>query len=135
MASWFTLLRALPVNDLQAGHFGDPGAFVNALGIHVCEQEEQPMLIRQGKMTRNRNQRHSAVWGTKAVALVLGCMLGLGSTAVAGNKKTAHDLDVQSSGLVNVIVQYSDAPSTTHADKAKKHGATCLLYTSDAADE
>lgn len=113
------------VNHLQAGHFGDRGAIVNALGIHVCEQEEQPMLIRQGKMTRNKNQRHSAVWGgTKVVALVLACMLVLGSTAVAGNKKTADDLDVQSSGLVNVIVQYSDGPSTTHADKAKKHGAT-----------
>src|SRR6266496_3241800 len=108
----------------RQGHFGGPGAIVNALGIHMCEQEEQPMLIPQGKRTRNKNQRHSAVWGgTKVVALVLGCMLVLGSTAVAGNKKTADDLDVQSSGLVNVIVQYADGPSTSHSTKARNHGA------------
>ena len=82
------------------------------------------MIEPQNKMKQNKNQRHSAAWGkTKVIAPVLACMLVLGSTAIAGNKKTADDLDVQSSGLVNVIVQYADGPSTSHSTKAKNHRA------------
>jgi serine protease AprX len=57
---------------------------------------------------------------------MLTCILVLGSTAVAGRKKTADDLDVQSSAWVSVIVQYADGPSATHANKAKNHGARVM---------
>src|SRR6266550_3567174 len=84
------------------------------------KEEDQPMLKRQSKTKRNKNQPHGADWGrSKIIARVLTCILVLGSTAVAGRKKTADDLDVQSSAWVNVIVQYADGPSATHANKAK----------------
>ncbi|HET7185728.1 MAG TPA: S8 family serine peptidase, partial [Terriglobales bacterium] len=77
-------------------------------------------------MNGDKKTLSSWSWGTKVGALLMACMFVVNSTAVAAGKgkKVADDINQTSGRLVNVIVQYADGPSATHATKAKHHGAT-----------
>jgi serine protease AprX len=87
----------------------------------LCEHEEQTMLKQPGKRTGNRNQRNSAVWGKRGLAL---CILTLSaSLGFASNPKLSQDLeDADPNSTVHVIVKYKSGPSDAKTSDVTSKG-------------
>ena len=99
------------------------------------------MRSHKKKASKQRNERHSAVWGGKPVVLLVLILLANlafaqpqmlrpvqddGGLAVGGGK-VAPDLAqmlISSRGLQRVIVQYKNAPTASQVSKVQAMGAT-----------
>jgi serine protease AprX len=74
-----------------------------------------------GKRTGNRNQRNSAVWGKRGLALWILTLSA--SLAFASNPKLSQDLeDVDQNSTVHVIVKYKSGPSDAKTSDVTSKG-------------
>ncbi len=81
------------------------------------------MLKQQGKMTRTREQQHSAAGAARLAAFLVVVLAA--SMAFGQSPKMSKDLQKRpASDTIDVIVQYADSPASGNFTKAKGAGAT-----------
>jgi serine protease AprX len=79
------------------------------------------MLRQPGRKTANPNQRHSAVWGKRGLALWILTLSA--SLAFASNPKLSQDLeDADQNSTVDVIVKYKSGPNNAKTSDVTRRG-------------